>query len=146
MTNYFHVSILCIVLILNFFALPVCAQPNESRKPELIRDTGVAEGKDTAEDPEAKEQDPALAKRSINIGNYYLKQKNYAAAIGRYLEAIGYQSNSIQAYEALAQAYEKKGDITKAVSTYKTFIEKNPTSSAVPECRSRIDKLEKKSN
>jgi tetratricopeptide (TPR) repeat protein len=138
------------LLILSFLlvalSLPVCAQSNNARKPELIRDTDVAEGKDVPEAPKAKEQDPVLSKQSINIGNFYLKKKNYAAAIERYLEAAEYQTNSIRAYEALARAYEKNGDITKAISTYKSFIEKNPDSSRASEFLIRIAKLEKKAD
>jgi Tfp pilus assembly protein PilF len=144
--RYFPALLICIVLLLESLTLPVCAQSSKSRKPELIRDTGVAEGKDASEAPKAKEQDPVQAKKSITIGNYYLKQKNYAAAIQRYLEALEYQTSSIRAYEALARAYEKNGEITKAISAYKTLLEKNPDSSGASEFRVRLAKLEKKSN
>jgi Tfp pilus assembly protein PilF len=144
--KHFPIFLICIVLLLESSALPVCAQSNESRKPELIRDTDVAEGKDASEAPKAKEQDPVQAKHSISIGNFYLKQKNYAAAIDRYLEAIEYQPNSIRAYEALARAYEKNGEITKARNTYKTFLDKNPDSPDSSDFRIRLAKLEKKAN
>jgi Tfp pilus assembly protein PilF len=144
--KYFPILLACIVLLLESLTLPVCAQSNKSRPPVLIIDTDVAEGKDVAEAPKAKEQNPVQAKLSINIGNFYLKQKNYAAAIERYLEAIEYQPNSIRAFEALARAYEKNGEITKAISTYKAFLDKNPNSSSSSDFRIRLAKLEKKSS
>jgi tetratricopeptide (TPR) repeat protein len=144
--KHFPILLICIALLLESLTLPVCAQSSKSRKPELIRDTDAAEGKEAVEAPKAKEQNPALAKQNINIGNFYLKQKNYAAAIERYLEAIEYQSSSIRAYEALARAYEKNGEITKAISTYKTLLDKNPDSPGSSDFRVRLSKLEKKSS
>jgi tetratricopeptide (TPR) repeat protein len=125
---------------------PAMAQSHNSQRPELIRDTDEAEGKESADAPKAKEPNPMLAEQNVNIGNFYFKKKNYAAAIQRYLEAIEYQPNSIQAYEALTRAYEKNGEPLKAISAYKDFIEKNPDSPTSSEFRIRLAKLEKKSN
>jgi tetratricopeptide (TPR) repeat protein len=142
--KYYYALFLCLVLLPTSATLPVCAQSSKPKPPELIRDTGVAEGMEASEAPQIKAQDPVLAKQSINIGNYYLKQKNYAAAIERYREAIEYQPNSSRAYEALARAYEKNGDITKAIGAYKAFIEKNPNTPDASEFGVRVAKLEKK--
>jgi Tfp pilus assembly protein PilF len=145
MMKHLQTRLIFLSLLLVFLALPVLAQSNNSRKPELIRDTDAAEENDASEAPKDKEQNPLLSKQSINIGNFYLKQKNYAAAIERYLEAIEYQPNSIRAYEALARAYEKNGQTSQAINTYKSFIEKNPNSPGSPDFRTRLAKLEKKS-
>jgi Tfp pilus assembly protein PilF len=112
----------------------------------LIIDTDAAEGKDASEAPKAIEPDPVQAKHSINIGNFYLKQKNYAAAIERYLEALEYQPNSIRAFEALARAYEKNHEIAKAINTYKSLLDKNPDCRGSADIRIRLAKLEKKSS
>ena len=93
--------------------------------------------------PEAKEPDPKLCEQSISIGDFYYKKKNYAAAIRRYLDAIEYQPDSARAYDALARAYEKQGDLDKAIAAYKQFINKNPDSPKSPEFRARLAKLEK---
>ena len=133
------------VFLLLSWTLPALAQSQNSRRPpELIRDTDTAEGKEKVAEAKTKEPDPLLAEQSMNIGNYYFRQKNYIAAIQRYLEAIEYQPNSIPAYEALAKAYEKNGDILKSISTYKSFIDKYPDSPKSSEFRSRLAKLEKK--
>ena len=129
-----------------FWSLSSTAWPQSSGEPRLIRDTDIAEGKDSAEAEAPKEPNPLLAERNVNIGNYYLKQKNYAAAIQRFLEAIDYKSDLIKAYEGLAQAYEKNGEIHKAIDAYKGFLEKNPDSPKASEFRTKVAKLEKKSN
>lgn len=127
------------ILLLSALAPPAWSQ--SQGEPRLIRDTDVAEGKN---DSVAKEPNPVLAAQNVNIGNYYLKQKNYSAAIQRFNEAIEYQADLIPAYEGLAQAYEKNGQISKAVEAYKGFLEKYPDSPKVKQFRSRLAKLERK--
>ena len=137
---------ICCVLLLLSGALPSVAQTPNSRKPELIRDTDIAEGNDGVDTTKPKEPNPVLAEQNVNIGNFYFKRKNYSAAIQRYHEAIEYQPNSIPAHEALARAYVKSGDIAKAMDTYKSFLEKYPDSPKCPDFRAKLAKLENKAN
>ncbi len=142
-------SLKCIFgwLIPVVFLTAVMALPqSRSQKPGLIRDTDAAEGKDEPEAVEPpKEYDPTMAKKIVKIGDFYLKRKNYAAAIQRYLEALQYQPNRTEAFEALGRAYEKQGDTAKAAEIYRDFINKNPDSPKTPEFRAKLAKLEKKS-
>jgi tetratricopeptide (TPR) repeat protein len=133
------------VLLFSCLTAAAFAQSGQSGKPKLIRDSVAAEGIESADVQPAKERNPALAEQSINIGNFYLKRKNYSAAIQRYLDALEYQPDSVRAWEALARAYEKNGDVSKAVSTYKDFIEKNPDSPKSGDFRDKLADLEKKS-
>lgn len=114
--------------------------------PKLIRDTDIAEGKDETEVPAVKEPNPKLAEQYITIGNFYLKQQNYAAAIQRFREAIEYKKDSVQAYDGLVRAYEKNGELFKAIDACKSFLEANPDSSKASEFRKKLAKLEKKSS
>jgi tetratricopeptide (TPR) repeat protein len=133
------------ILFLLFLGMvPGLASAQNSRRPALIRDTDISEGKEEAESSAVKEPNPALAVENINIGNFYFKRKNYTAAIQRYLEALGYDQNSISGYEALSKAYEKKGDVAKAVQSLKILMEKHPESPKTAEYRNRLAQLEKK--
>ena len=114
------------------------------QRPGLIRDTEPA-GKGEDETTKAREFSPLQAENCVKVGNFYFKKKNYQAAIERYLEALDYQPNRMEAYEALGRAYEKIGDPVKAIKIYQDFVEKNPTSPKVPEFRSKLAKLGKKS-
>jgi outer membrane protein assembly factor BamD (BamD/ComL family) len=138
-----HLISLVLFLLGTFSAF---GQSNSSRKPEIIRDTDTAEGKDNLEVAKPKEPNPLLSEQNINIGNFYLKRKNYDAAIQRYLEAIEYQPDSAKAYAALAQAYEENGESSKAIGACKDFLEKYPNSSKSEEFRKKLAKLEKKSD
>jgi tetratricopeptide (TPR) repeat protein len=126
-----------VALFLLFLGVSFAAQ----RPPALIRDTGVADAAETA--PEVKGPDPILCEKNISIGDYYYKQKNYVAAIRRYLDALEFQADSARAYDALARAYQKNGQPAKAIAAYKQFIEKNPDSPSIAEFRARLAKLEK---
>ena len=134
-------------LLLVFFAIATMgfSQVTSPQKPPaLIRDTGVAEGKTDVETAKKKEHNPMLAMENLKIGNYYLKKGNYVAAIGRFQDAIEYQPNLIDAYDALGRAYEKKGDKEKAIAVYKDVLKRYPESPKAAEFKSRTAKLEKK--
>ncbi len=140
-------ALLCLaglVVFLPPLSLESFPQSGPSRKPALIRDTAAAEEKEEAEAEPTKEYNPMLAEQNISIGNFYLKRKNYGAAIQRFISALEYQPDSVPAWEALARTYEKSGDRAKAIQTYRDFIEKNPDSPKSAQFRARLAKLEKK--
>jgi tetratricopeptide (TPR) repeat protein len=58
-------------------------------RPALIRDTDKAEGKEE-EATKEKTYNPMEAEKSVKIGDFYFKKKNYNAAIQRYMEALDY--------------------------------------------------------
>jgi tetratricopeptide (TPR) repeat protein len=137
-------STICVaVALLLSAAVPARGVTQPAKKPVLIIDTDIAEGREPEPEP-AKEPDPARSKENLNIGNTYFKRQNYTAAISRYIEAIAWQENSIPAHEALARAYEKNGDFVKAIQTLEAVIEKNPDSPKNKGFRSKIAGLRKK--
>jgi outer membrane protein assembly factor BamD (BamD/ComL family) len=140
--QYRHYSIVHCYLLFFWLAIQGFAQSRSSSKPEIIRDTDVAEGKDSTK-PKPKELNPMLAEQNINIGNFYLKKKNYDAAIQRFLLALEYQPTSGPAYEALGRAYEKNGQISKAINTFTEFTKKYPNSPKCPDFRAKIARLAK---
>ena len=134
-----------LLLLVLFSSLSAAADAQAPKEPKLIRDTDIAEDKEKTETPAIKEPNPKLAEQNITIGNFYMKSKNYVAAIQRFLEAIEYKKDSPQAYEGLILAYEKSGKIRNAIDACKGFLEKNPDSPKASEFRSKLAKLEKQS-
>ena len=116
---------------------------SQAKKPALIRDTEKAEGKEESEETKEKPFNPHEAEKSLKIGDFYFKKKNYEAAIQRYLEAIQYQPTLVAGYEALGRAYERNGEGEKAATVYKDFIQKNPSSPRVTDFQSKIQRLTK---
>ncbi len=132
-------------MLMGVLAGPAVAVPQaRPQRPALIRDTDTAEGKDEEEAAKEKPFNPLEAEKSLKIGDFYFKSKNYDAAILRYMEALEYQPNRFDAWEALARAYEKKGSREKAIRVYRDFLEKHPDSSRAKEFREKLARLEKK--
>jgi len=134
---------ICVVGLLVFPAAVPAQDAPPPRRPVLIIDTDIAEGR--VPDPaQPKEPDLAKSRENLDVGNTYLKRRNYPAAISRYIEAIAWQENSIPAHEALARAYERSGDFAKAIETLETVIERNPDSPRNRDFQSRIANLRKR--
>lgn len=91
-----------------------------------------------------KVHDPALAKESVSIGDFYFKKKNFAAALGRYEEAIEYNRQWPTGYEKLAKAHEKMENFEGAVEACKRFLEANPGSDKRKSFEKLIAKYEAK--
>ena len=128
-------------LLLGLLASPALASPQ--KRPALIRDTDKAEGKDEEEAAKEKPFNPMEADRVLKVGDYYFKRKNYDAAIQRYMEALEYQPNRFDAYEALGRAYEKQGAREKALRVYLDFLQKYPEAPRAKEFKEKAAKLQK---
>jgi tetratricopeptide (TPR) repeat protein len=124
-------------------AIIPAAPQSRSQKPALIRDTDKAEGKDEEEATKEKPFNPLEADRCLKVGDYYFKRKNYDAAIQRYMEALEYQPNRFDAYEALGRAYEKQGAREKALRVYQDFLQKYPESPRAKEFKEKADRLQR---
>jgi Flp pilus assembly protein TadD len=65
--------------------------------------------------------DPHKAAKDIEVGEYYLKQKNYRAALDRFNEALLYKPNDADATFHLAQTQEKLELYTLAYQNYHSY-------------------------
>jgi tetratricopeptide (TPR) repeat protein len=128
-------------LLLVLLTSPAPAAPQ--KRPALIRDTDKAEGKEEEEAAKEKPFNPMEADRVLKVGDYYFKRKNYDAAIQRYMEALEYQPNRFDAYEALGRAYEKQGAREKALRVYLDFLQKYPEAPRAKEFKEKAAKLQK---
>lgn len=138
-----HHKIFLFCAILFLFSLTAIGSPQsyQSQKPELIIDTDIADEPENVQPAKPKERNLRKADQNISIGKDYLRQKNYIAAISRFLEALEYWPDSISAHESLGKAYEKNGDINKALELYNKFIKDHPDSPKIANFRTKIAKL-----
>ena len=84
---------------------------------------------------------PLKAEKAVEVGTFYLKKKNYDAAIERFLEAIHYKANHAKAHRLLGEALEKKGELADAVIYYQKYLEILPAAEDGDKVRKRIEKL-----
>jgi hypothetical protein len=81
--------------------------------------------------PAAEPGNPApnnekLAAQDIDVGYYYLKDKNYRAAESRLKEALELKPDSQVALIGLAQAQQKLGQADDARQNYEAYLKLNP--------------------
>jgi len=86
---------------------------------------------------------PYLAEKSVEVGQFYLKKGNYAAAIERFLEATRHKPNFAKAYRLLGEAYEKNGEKEPAIESFAKYLEILPAADDAGKIRKRIEKLKR---
>lgn len=86
--------------------------------------------------------DPLRANKSVEIGAFYLKRGNYDAAIGRFQDATHFQPKLARPYVLLGEAYERKGDVDKALASYKKYLDVYRTAPDREKILKHIEKLE----
>ena len=87
--------------------------------------------------------DPLRANKSMEVGTFYLRRKNYDAAIDRFEEAARLQPNLARPHLKLGETWEKKKDLPKAVAAYRKYLELYRTAPDGNKIRKRIKGLEK---
>jgi Flp pilus assembly protein TadD len=62
----------------------------------------------------------------IGMGNVYIQQADYAAAIQVLQRAVAQVPDAPEGYYALGEAYARNGDTPEACKSYGRFLELNP--------------------
>lgn len=92
---------------------------------------------------EFHEWDPHKAQKSVEVGDFYLKRKNYAAAIDRYREALQYKPNDAIATFRLAQALEQDQKFDDARKEYANYLKILPHGPSAADARKALERLHK---
>ncbi|HEV8384344.1 MAG TPA: tetratricopeptide repeat protein [Candidatus Acidoferrales bacterium] len=88
--------------------------------------------------------EPFKAEKSVEIGMFYLKKKNYDAAIERFLDAVRYKPGFARPHYLLGRAYEGKRDYEDAIIHYNAYLEILPQADNAKQVRQRIAQLTRK--
>lgn len=81
----------------------------------------------SAPSSEAHKYEPPSASRSVEVGDYYLRRKNYRGALSRYQEAAATDPFYAPAFLGLGRCYEKMGLRQKALDAYKKYLDELPS-------------------
>lgn len=84
-----------------------------------------------AEPPEHKE----TAQEDESVGNYYLEQKNWKAALSRFQSALVLDPDNPDVYWGLAESQRHLGDAANARSNYMKVMEYDPDSKHAKEAK-----------
>jgi len=93
---------------------------------------------------EMKPWNPHKAEKSIEVGEYYFKQKNYKAAISRYREALEYKPRDAVATYRLGEVLERTGDYGEALQRYEEYLKILKNGPFAEECKKGIERVKAK--
>jgi tetratricopeptide (TPR) repeat protein len=85
--------------------------------------------------------DPHKAAKSVEVGDFYFKRKNYHAAEDRYREALQYKDNDAIATFRLAVCLEKLDRPDDARAEYESYLRILPHGPLAEEAQKSIDRL-----
>ena len=85
--------------------------------------------------------DPHRADKDVEVGDYYMKQRNYRGAIWRYQDALEYMPNHAVATFHLAEALEKTGDAKGARKNYEQYLKILPKGEYAAAARQALQRL-----
>jgi tetratricopeptide (TPR) repeat protein len=123
------------------------AQPqgeSSSRDSLIVRGggrppSGSGDGGDGVQ--EMMPYDPHRAAKDVEVGQYYLRHKNYRAALDRFNEALLYKPKDAEATYGVAQAQEKMGLAEQAYKNYLLYLEIFPGGPSAKDCQEALKRL-----
>jgi len=84
---------------------------------------------------------PHKAAKSMEVGDFYFKRRNYRAAEERYREALSYKENDAMATIRLAVCLEKLGVRDDALLEYESYLKILPHGPEAEQAQKAIDRL-----
>jgi tetratricopeptide (TPR) repeat protein len=107
------------------------------KSSEMLEDEGSGSG----DVGEFHPWDPHKAAKDVEVGDFYFKKKNYAAAEDRYREALLYKDNDAIATYRLAVCLEKMNRADAARSEFEAYLKILPHGPQAEDARKAIEKL-----
>jgi tetratricopeptide (TPR) repeat protein len=113
---------------------------NKQREPEKTSDKEAAPPEeDTTVAVTDYSFNPLAAKKSIEVGNFYLKtRKDYRAAANRYREATKWNDGDTEAWLKLGEVEEKLKDSEAVKAAYTKYLELAPEAKNAGEIRKKL--------
>jgi tetratricopeptide (TPR) repeat protein len=94
---------------------------------------------------ELRPYDPHKAAKDLEVGQFYLKRKNYRAALDRFNEALLYKPRDADATFYLAQTQEKLEFYAQAEQNYKSYLEIAPGGPFAKEVQDALKRIGQRS-
>jgi len=95
---------------------------------------------------EVRPWDPHKADKDVEVGDYYMRLKNYRAAISRYREALQWEDTNAEAMYRLGQALEAVGKYQDARKQYAAYLNIVPDGKFANNAEDALDRLKDKSD
>ena len=85
--------------------------------------------------------DPHKAAKDVEVGDYYLKRKNYRGAMERYKDALVYKPDDAIAHFRLAECEEKTDNPSDAIQHYEAYLKVLPHGPFAADAQKALDRL-----
>jgi tetratricopeptide (TPR) repeat protein len=116
---------------------------NHPGSKEAVADLDGSDNPDTSDVQEFHPWNPLKAKKDIEVGDYYFKQKNYKGALERYKDALSYKQGDAVAISRMAVCESKLGHKDEAKKYYEQYLKILPEGPFAKEARASLDKMAK---
>src|SRR5690348_6819884 len=125
-------------------AQPAPAEEGQSSSKDSQIDFNAGPSPSAPENPASENvnYDPHRAAKDLEVGNYYLKQKNYRAALERFHDALLYKPDDAEATYGLAVTQERMDLFSLAYNNYSKYLEllpEGPRAKEAEEGRARME-------
>jgi tetratricopeptide (TPR) repeat protein len=87
---------------------------------------------------------PLEAEKDVEVGQFYLKQGKYDAAIERFKDATLAVPTYALPWHLMGEAYEKKGDFAESIKAYQKYLKLYPHAPERKKIEDHIPELQKK--
>jgi tetratricopeptide (TPR) repeat protein len=87
---------------------------------------------------------PHKAEKDVEVGEFYMKRKNYRAAEDRFREALTYKPGDAIATYRLAEALDAEGQADEAAKQYEAYLKIPSNGKYAPEAKKALARLEEK--
>lgn len=121
-----------VLLCLSLAGSPSFAQ-DKPKKPKPARQ----------QPQESTPYSPPAAWKSVEIGDYYMRRKNYRGALSRYQEAVTTDPDYARGYLGLGKACEKLHFPQKALDAYQKYLDLLPSAKDAEEAKAVHRSIEK---
>ena len=116
---------------------------NHPASKDAVEDLEGGEAIDASGVQEFHPWNPMKALKSMEVGDFYFKRKNYRAALERYKEALYYKNGDALASYRVAVCQEKLGDKSEARKYYEQYLKILPEGPLAKDAHSSLDRLAK---
>jgi Uncharacterized protein conserved in bacteria len=116
---------------------------NHPSSKDAVEDLEGSEAVDASGVQEFHPWNPMKALKSMEVGDFYFKRKNYRAALERYKEALYYKNGDALASYRVAVCQEKLGDKSEARKYYEQYLKILPEGPLAKDAHSSLDRLAK---
>src|SRR5215471_5561798 len=121
---------------------------DETKRESSSKDSQIGQGDGPAKSStdngvqEMSIYDPHKAAKDVEVGRWYMKRKNYRAALDRLNEALLYKPNDAEATFYLAETQENLEMYDRAYRGYRSYLTILPSGPLAKECQEALKRLE----